>query len=222
MGSTKSGSSPLARGTPETGCSERLFAGLIPARAGNTRGIPPGTWKARAHPRSRGEHMRLSVRLFTRLGSSPLARGTPARAVKMLTTPGLIPARAGNTVCFLCQSFKLGAHPRSRGEHWGSCAVNGGQRGSSPLARGTLIRLVHPPYGGGLIPARAGNTERGDKKAGRYGAHPRSRGEHFECWYRYRRVAGSSPLARGTPEPHAQRRRAPGLIPARAGNTTLY
>ena len=178
MGSTKSGSSPLARGTPETGCSERLFAGLIPARAGNTRGIPPGTWKARAHPRSRGEHMRLSVRLFTRLGSSPLARGTPARAVKMLTTPGLIPARAGNTVCFLCQSFKLGAHPRSRGEHWGSCAVNGGQRGSSPLARGTRRVPQRQRHPRGLIPARAGNTSDVHEFADGWRAHPRSRGEH--------------------------------------------
>ena len=52
------GSSPLARGTPF-----RLFCGgcgrgLIPARAGNTHSRRYPTCCARAHPRSRGEHVR--------------------------------------------------------------------------------------------------------------------------------------------------------------------
>ena len=71
----------------------------------------------------------------------------------------------------------------------------------------------------GLIPARAGNTnslgtERHDGRA-----HPRSRGEH--CWVNSQcaSMAGSSPLARGTPGAASLLLRLAGLIPARAGNT---
>ena len=159
------------------------------------------------------------------MGSSPLARGTPAGCppgVQGGGVGGLIPARAGNTGVRFGVLMGAWAHPRSRGEHWrvpsAFCTVTG----SSPLARGThsvapslLIRL-------GLIPARAGNT------AGRCGqvcgawAHPRSRGEHFLACRFLGSLAGSSPLARGTRGTgffYPLRGR---LIPARAGNTIFY
>ena len=50
------GSSPLARGTRGELYGVRLFAGLIPARAGNTFGTIAYVNSERAHPRSRGEH----------------------------------------------------------------------------------------------------------------------------------------------------------------------
>ena len=50
-----------------------------------------------AHPRSRGEHFAACLDFLDLLGSSPLARGTPA-VHEVITEPfGLIPARAGNT-----------------------------------------------------------------------------------------------------------------------------
>ena len=53
----------------------------------------------------------------TALGSSPLARGTPATDFAVQTMRGLIPARAGNTE-WLTDWLQTGeAHPRSRGEH---------------------------------------------------------------------------------------------------------
>ena len=50
------GSSPLARGTPNTYGVKPSYVGLIPARAGNTRATSTSPPKNRAHPRSRGEH----------------------------------------------------------------------------------------------------------------------------------------------------------------------
>ena len=71
----------------------------------------------------------------------------------------------------------------------------------------------------GLIPARAGNTHHGKTQSRVTRAHPRSRGEHsLPAPIRMSR-AGSSPLARGTPQVLEQRHRLVGLIPARAGNT---
>ena len=71
--------------------------GLIPARAGNTPS-PQGTVRSRwAHPRSRGEHLLLTVNALLAWGSSPLARGTPRHLKALSAAAGLIPARAGNT-----------------------------------------------------------------------------------------------------------------------------
>ena len=73
--------------------------------------------------------------------------------------------------------------------------------------------------GGGLIPARAGNTKR--KTSGIFStrAHPRSRGEHFDTLGITHPKKGSSPLARGTRRVTSWITDPWGLIPARAGNT---
>ena len=114
------------------------------------------------------------------------------------------------------------AHPRSRGEHPVHQETTSGVLGSSPLARGTHNARLAAEGAPGLIPARAGNTrstlmfERGSR------AHPRSRGEHLPgCCPRGSRP-GSSPLARGTPSLPYPLPGCGGLIPARAGNTTIW
>ena len=90
------GSSPLTRGTHVRHFSRQRLKRLIPAHAGNTlvcgpsilrRGAHPahaGNTRHQpvlsrmlgAHPRSRGEHTRIRVRMVVRPGSSPLTRGT--------------------------------------------------------------------------------------------------------------------------------------------------
>ena len=95
--SAESGSSPLARGTRSQFLQMVRSGRLIPARAGNTP-CPSQQMQARsAHPRSRGEHMRWICGGRRTPGSSPLARGTPRRAVSPSRPTRLIPARAGNT-----------------------------------------------------------------------------------------------------------------------------
>ena len=233
------GSSPLARGTLYSFQGVLNCGGLIPARAGNTAVRTCRVWLSRAHPRSRGEHFRRPAQRGSAGGSSPLARGTPRRLKPLCDTPGLIPARAGNTRSSCPCLSGFWAHPRSRGEHspcfFDSCRITG----SSPLARGTPpTNSLLPPYQGssplargtpgkisgiiasiGLIPARAGNTGGELFAGGGGGAHPRSRGEHAGRASQTRAQWGSSPLARGT---HRLQRTNPlmrGLIPARAGNT---
>ena len=91
------GSSPLARGTHARVPQMLHPTRLIPARAGNTH-RPSSSRKLRtAHPRSRGEHFTNLDAQASAHGSSPLARGTPSRAVWRLGCVRLIPARAGNT-----------------------------------------------------------------------------------------------------------------------------
>ena len=176
------------------------------------------TW---AHPRSREEHSSTARISKPPPGSSPLARGTRHSRTTARVSPGLIPARAGNTHRGSPGYLSCWAHPRSRGEHVFQAFGEVSEQGSSPLARGTPENLVWATGGEGLIPARAGNINAVFLFLNAGGAHPRSRGEHGGATPYPTREVGSSPLARGTPFASKQGMQANGLIPARAGNTFL-
>ena len=155
---TLNGSSPLARGTLSFGYACRYCFRLIPARAGNTPRDHQPRGGSSAHPRSRGEHLLRLGPAILRVGSSPLARGTPLVTSVISLWTRLIPARAGNTRESMARSPVPAAHPRSRGEHILVHGLAPPRFGSSPLARGTRLQIfrVHKPLR--LIPARAGNT----------------------------------------------------------------
>ena len=174
------------------------------------------TW---AHPRSREEHSSTARISKPPPGSSPLARGTRHSRTTARVSPGLIPARAGNTNPASARKGHGGAHPRSRGEHATPGALEAAARGSSPLARGTRWCVARQAAHRGLIPARAGNTLMLHESAINIWAHPRSRGEHGLVEQLQGVRLGSSPLARGTRQSGAGKLTRRGLIPARAGNT---
>ena len=153
------------------------------------------------------------------MGSSPLARGTRYPSTCARHRRGLIPARAGNTFRHQRQLQGARAHPRSRGEHSTSWLLILFSEGSSPLARGTPAAVESISRFTGLIPARAGNTPFPIHRYPACGAHPRSRGEHFQAVDGDSLPGGSSPLARGTLSAARKKPVGTGLIPARAGNT---
>ena len=132
-------------------------------------------------------------------GSSPLARGLPAR-------PALPRRRPPD-------------HPRSRGVYALADEAEYQWGGSSPLARGLRHghdQILRPE---GIIPARAGFTLRkaSDGSVGR--DHPRSRGVYRARRQHRPRGRGSSPLARGLLWVIVAVWRAIRIIPARAGFT---
>ena len=94
---SRSGSSPLTRGTLPVKRHAQRQRGLIPAHAGNTRRARRPGRRRSAHPRSRGEHHGETAARTTRRGSSPLTRGTPNYSPARMIRRGLIPAHAGNT-----------------------------------------------------------------------------------------------------------------------------
>ena len=178
LGSECSGSSPLARGTRIGEMPGRASNRLIPARAGNTLSAALKCLMQTAHPRSRGEHVRVTNVGTGESGSSPLARGTPSHQEHFHGGGRLIPARAGNTRAPICPALARAAHPRSRGEHIFQRSLAAGHFGSSPLARGTRESVRKAVNVARLIPARAGNTITLDVAPNVTPAHPRSRGEH--------------------------------------------
>ena len=201
MNSTsKTGSSPLARGAQIVLLEGRVRERIIPARAGST-GAPVGVGVGVGdHPRSRGEHWRSPRSTRSRSGSSPLARGAQLIDGVHEVGRGIIPARAGSTPVRGCAARRVADHPRSRGEHHGKGTKAQPGWGSSPLARGARgdRRPVQRPVG--IIPARAGSTSGSQGR----GNSPR----------------GSSPLARGALEQVQRALVSTRIIPARAGSTS--
>mgnify|MGYP001670202250 CR=1 FL=1 len=173
----------------------------------------------RWYPRSRGVYAAVLRALSWAVGSSPLARGLPNWGYTIITTTRIIPARAGFTPTPSSRSSPTGDHPHSCGVYASYVIWRGGRGGSSPLARGLRDRFSRGPRPGGIIPARAGFTDRSSPRPRRSWDHPRSRGVYLQPIQRRGLLAGSSPLARGLP---AHRRGPPDgdrIIPARAGFT---
>ncbi len=112
-----SGSSPLARGTPTWTHSHPAESRFIPAGAGNTRSAHPPPLPTPVHPRWRGEHSPANSRAILSVGSSPLARGTPAGQPAVGWVNRFIPAGAGNTCGSWHCVISSAVHPRWRGEH---------------------------------------------------------------------------------------------------------
>ena len=92
------GSSPLARGLPMPGVGDVPVVGIIPARAGFTRGCFRLFRDRRDHPRSRGVYAKLYLNSLYGKGSSPLARGLHEHIDALQADFRIIPARAGFTL----------------------------------------------------------------------------------------------------------------------------
>ena len=133
----------------------------------------------------------------------------------------IIPAHAGSTSSHIAYKAGGEAHPRSRGEHFGSRSTTQTAPGSSPLTRGAQPGFPYFHGSRGLIPAHAGSTRCGRCRAMRRTAHPRSRGEHNPQRESNTEKMGSSPLTRGAQWKTALRNWQSGLIPAHAGSTPL-
>ena len=169
-------------------------------------------------PLARGLPAR-AERLAAAAGSSPLARGLHPETFHFLDDQGIIPARAGFTRPHFTQLIARTDHPRSRGVYTPCRARGTSSGGSSPLARGLLTVRGEVRDTGGIIPARAGFTYPGRTTTSAIGDHPRSRGVYAKPVSDLSGKPGSSPLARGLLLVTFHSHDGVGIIPARAGFT---
>ena len=132
--------------------------GLIPAYAGSTTLVPIAATTHRAHPRLRGEHLKVTFSPSAPRGSSPLTRGAPHHRIFGLRVYRLIPAYAGSTTPPPHLQPRPWAHPRLRGEHVRGNGFILSLLGSSPLTRGapllsrnnmSLRAILHTASSGG-------------------------------------------------------------------------
>ena len=193
------GSSPHARGLPSVAAGGAQFLGIIPARAGFTRGSVFGASEVGDHPRTRGVYSRRRIPNDHPQGSSPHARGLPSVRRGEMSGRGIIPARAGFTPGPEHPPQLDGDHPRTRGVYPAFAVVCDGVGGSSPHARGLpgVSGVLHGPVG--IIPARAGFTRYRRHAGGKHRDHPRTRGVYRTVYRPVQPLPGSSPHARGLP-----------------------
>ena len=215
----ETGSSPLTRGKQGGYRVNGRGLRLIPAHAGKTCATSTGNSHAPAHPRSRGENMRLDAAESFASGSSPLTRGKRGRVGGDAWRGRLIPAHAGKTRLKISRTCLHRAHPRSRGENRPRTAVLPALCGSSPLTRGKRHPVGGAGGGGRLIPAHAGKTPKRRATRTTDQAHPRSRGENSIPPVTSAAWRGSSPLTRGKPDGKLRTSGMSRLIPAHAGKT---
>ena len=152
------GSSPHARGTPTKSGLKFLRRRFIPACAGNAIPCAQCALPIPVHPRMRGERMYIAAKQGNYPGSSPHARGTPARANAPTIQDRFIPACAGNACRLLPVGPFRSVHPRMRGERKTFVTCHLAFDGSSPHARGTLKNRSRKRNEGRFIPACAGNA----------------------------------------------------------------
>ena len=193
------GSSPLSRGIQISRMDCSLRPGIIPALAGNTRGVPPH------RPRC--------------AGSSPLSRGIHGDQYASGLMGRIIPALAGNTPAQEHMLYSTWDHPRSRGEYGREKIFFPPGSGSSPLSRGIRRSSPRHPRSQRIIPALAGNTGIIRTNLQPMGDHPRSRGEYALQETSYPTPGGSSPLSRGILFSVEILESTERIIPALAGNT---
>ena len=155
------------------------------------------------------------------IGSSPLARGLRAVGLVLGLLGGIIPARAGFTLCSSGTRSCSADHPRSRGVYVRHSRCDRGQLGSSPLARGLPCSMRSVIGAFRIIPARAGFTCPTGQQPAPCPDHPRSRGVYAGNAVSEGGQVGSSPLARGLRPRRARQPEGEGIIPARAGFTTV-
>ena len=218
--SSKTGSSPRARGTGSPFSSSPNNSRFIPACAGNSFLPSSQTGALPVHPRVRGEQSVCGLRCALHIGSSPRARGTAECALQVVLFVRFIPACAGNSADCPRTAPSLPVHPRVRGEQHTRRINHTASLGSSPRARGT-DRLVRPGQAEArFIPACAGNSRRLAWMMGFHSVHPRVRGEQGTGLMSAYQNIGSSPRARGTGLTTTPQATPGRFIPACAGNRT--
>ena len=92
------GSPPLARGIRFWFWDPKEETRITPACAGNTGYKKFCPQRAEDHPRLRGEYVSTINSDITTAGSPPLARGIPTVTKELVSTAGITPACAGNTL----------------------------------------------------------------------------------------------------------------------------
>ncbi len=170
------------------------------------------------HPRTRGEHISLSIEERDVVGSSPHTRGTCLQTVARDGEFRFIPAHAGNIVHSRFRAARAAVHPRTRGEHMSLPQFIIIRTGSSPHTRGTCKKLIAEALFFRFIPAHAGNIAMTLLPLFNITVHPRTRGEHETVARKLVEDLGSSPHTRGTCVHDRMHNAVYRFIPAHAGN----
>ncbi len=134
------GTSPPARGKPGSRSTSTARARDIPACTGKTQPHAAGRLPVAGHPRLHGENAQFTVKAGLLSGTSPPARGKLSDRLPVLAPLRDIPACTGKTHRHRHGSAGRSGHPRLHGENSMGSGSGNGWGGTSPPARGKLLR----------------------------------------------------------------------------------
>ena len=219
---TTAGSSPRVRGLLREHGPGGSGHGIIPARAGFTTSSPPPQAAGRDHPRACGVYLGAGFHCVDEGGSSPRVRGLHSEDYEGTVDDRIIPARAGFTCISMVGRGVLPDHPRACGVYRGWRFSFSRAWGSSPRVRGLQVYISFMTFTSGIIPARAGFTDRRSTSVRVCKDHPRACGVYVVSWTERTMSGGSSPRVRGLLVAGVVETALVGIIPARAGFTRRW
>ena len=216
------GSSPRMRGKPSKGIKGRHRVRIIPAHAGQTRGISARSASITDHPRACGANCVTSAAMVAVVGSSPRMRGKPEHGRAVHRKRRIIPAHAGQTDIRYTGYGRRSDHPRACGANMIGCGHDGYPFGSSPRMRGKHHKGAFIGVIVRIIPAHAGQTRFPDLIHVSPPDHPRACGANPANRSSRNLFYGSSPRMRGKRNPNKLDAPATRIIPAHAGQTLTF
>ena len=157
---TAPGSSPRVRGAVLDCRLVHLTDGIIPARAGSRTSVAATGASTRDHPRACGEQATSLPVRKENSGSSPRVRGAGGQEARRIRRGGIIPARAGSSFAEYARRVGARDHPRACGEQAFDACFTALSPGSSPRVRGAVPRRRGDAAELGIIPARAGSSDK--------------------------------------------------------------
>ena len=213
------GLSPRGRGKPCAASAPKPLSRSIPAWAGETRHPMPIFRQQRVYPRVGGGNRRRPSISAAFLGLSPRGRGKLERWSGSCSSPGSIPAWAGETAGSSTQPGRGEVYPRVGGGNRWAHRDTDGNAGLSPRGRGKPRTAQFCLSLSRSIPAWAGETFADAADWCEKGVYPRVGGGNTAAVTARRHRLGLSPRGRGKPTSPARRDPYLRSIPAWAGET---
>ena len=193
------GLSPRVRGNPWPSTSSDWTHRSIPARAGEPQSRRHRPRIGAVYPRACGGTGEEKAADGKDVGLSPRVRGNPRRNTSTTSSPGSIPARAGEPRGFLVDRSLPWVYPRACGGTDRDRPLHRPRPGLSPRVRGNPGQPLQPDLGQRSIPARAGEPPNRIRTWAGASVYPRACGGTLYCCSPYRRLVGLSPRVRGNP-----------------------
>ena len=191
------GLSPRVRGNRADHGQVQLWAGPIPASAGEPPRRHSGSWSIRAYPRECGGTASLAAETWLFVVLSPRVRGNPRKMITAWTHSGPIPASAGEPSSSSRGAASARAYPRECGGTRQSPNLRNEILGLSPRVRGNHLEVAHERAGVGPIPASAGEPSGASATSRPARAYPRECGGTWRGMRGRPRREGLSPRVRG-------------------------
>ena len=195
---------------------------IIPAHAGQTSPVASASGAPADHPRACGANVMVPSACMLMVGSSPRMRGKRHPPSPCNPVMRIIPAHAGQTVSNSSRTSARSDHPRACGANPALSVMTAAPAGSSPRMRGKLGFGFDSFRQRRIIPAHAGQTSRTPTPTPTVSDHPRACGANDGDKMPMRVSCGSSPRMRGKQGGRRKLEREIRIIPAHAGQTSLF